>query len=43
MIIYLYLTLIILMMLYLQSIISIRWQFDYFKELEKQCLLLIKK
>lgn len=39
MIIYIYLLLILLLFLYLQSIISIRWHFDYFIELEKQCLI----
>ena len=39
MILYLYLLLIILLGLYLQPIIALRWQFDFFKELEKQCLL----
>jgi len=39
MIIYLYLLLIILLYLYLQPIIAFRWQFDFNKQLEKQCLL----
>jgi hypothetical protein len=39
MILYFYLLLIILILLYLQTIISIRWHFDYFMELEKQCLI----
>jgi hypothetical protein len=39
MIIYFYLLLVVLLMLYLQPIIALRWQFDYYKELEKQCLI----
>jgi hypothetical protein len=38
MVIYLYLLFIILMILYMMSMISLRWNLDYIRQLEKQCL-----
>jgi len=40
MIIYLYLFLLIILLLYLYSLTSIKWNFDYFKQLEKQCIII---
>lgn len=37
MIIYLYLFIFIILMLYLYNSTVVKWNFDYFKELEKQC------
>jgi len=38
MIIYLYLFLLIIIILYIYMITSVKWKFDYFKQLEKQCI-----
>lgn len=37
MIIYLYLFIFIILMLYLYNITVLKWNFDYYKQLEKQC------
>ena len=42
MIVYLYLFIFIIIGLYLYSLTSIKWNFDYFKQLEKQCIIIDK-
>jgi hypothetical protein len=37
MIIYLYLFIFIILMLYLYNLTIVKWNFDYYKQLEKQC------
>ncbi len=39
MVIYLYLFIIIVLLLYLYNLSNIKWNIDYYKELEKQCML----
>jgi hypothetical protein len=40
MVIYLYLFIIIVLLLYLFNLTKIKWNFDYYKQLEKQCILI---
>jgi len=37
MIIYLYFIILMILLLYLYFVTKVKWNFDYFKELEKQC------
>jgi len=37
MIVYLYLFIFIILMLYLYNLTIVKWNFDYYKQLEKQC------
>lgn len=36
---YLYLCILILILLYTYCLTSIKWHFDYYKQIEKQCYL----